>query len=605
MEVSFLQIALKVIGGLGIFLLGMKNMSEGLQAVSGDRLRKIIGVATNNRFLGVLVGLTVTMMVQSSSVTTVMVVGFVNSALMNLMQAIGVILGANIGTTITGWILVLDIGKWGLPILGFAAFVFLFSKNDRLRYVGMTIMGIGMVFYGLELMKNGFKPLRSHEEFSAWFHAFQATSYAGIIKCALVGMLLTMIVQSSSATLGITIGLACSGTIEFQTATALVMGENIGTTITALLASIGTSTNAKRAAYAHFFFNVFGTLWFIALFPVAIGGLSNLVEWKTGYNPQQVSLEQVATNTFPALPATSDTGELSISSILTHIQENNEISMAEAKTVQKKFDKVVTSGIALTHTTFNVANVLLFLPFIGLLARFVTKLAPEKEAKQSVHLTYLDVRMLDTPSLSIVQSQGQLNFMGESISIMLDKLHGCLESEKIDPEVQRKLFHREEILDTVQKEIFIFLSHLVSGQVPQEITKKAHKQMRMADEYESLSDYATNVLKGIKKLEDMGHPIDGPARQKLLALNDRVARYIARVNEHVKAENTKDLLSWATAEGAAITVQMKEFRRQHLERLQNEEVSPFFSLAFTDILNYYRRMKDHALNIAEVLAGEK
>ncbi|MDF7808645.1 Na/Pi cotransporter family protein [Pontiellaceae bacterium B12219] len=566
MEVSFLQIALTVAGGLGIFLLGMKYMSEGLQAVSGERLRKIISVATNNRVMGVLMGILVTCLVQSSSVTTVMVVGFVNSAIMNLMQAIGVILGANIGTTITGWILVLNIGKWGLPILGIASFFFLFSKNDRVRYIGMTIMGIGMVFFGLELMKNGFKPLRSMEEFSAWFHAFQATSYLGLIKCALVGMILTMIVQSSSATLGITIGLASTGVIEFQTAAALVMGENIGTTVTALLASIGTTTNAKRAAYAHFFFNVIGTIWFIALFPVAIKGLSSLIAAKTGFNPLDIGIEDMD---------------------------------------EKEFGQIITSGIALTHTTFNVANVLIFLPFIGLLARFVTKICPEKNTKEIGHLTYLDVRMLNTPSLSIIQSQQQIDFMGESVSIMMDKLKICLESDKQDAELQRKIFHREDILDNVQKEIFIFLSSLVSGQVPHDITKKAHVQMRLADEYESLSDYAANVLKGIKKLEEMNLPIDGPAREKLLALHTRVAIYIDKVNGYVKKGEKTDLLSWATTEGAAIGALMKEFRRQHLERLQNEEVSPFFSLAFTDILNYYRRMKDHALNIAEVVAGEK
>jgi phosphate:Na+ symporter len=570
----FFKIASEVVGGLGVFLLGMKYMSEGLQAVSGDRLRKIISVATNNRVMGVMVGLVVTCLVQSSSVTTVMVVGFVNSGIMTLMQAIGVIFGANIGTTITGWILVLHIGKYGLPILGIAAFFFLFSKQDRLRYIGMTVMGIGMVFFGLELMKNGFKPLRSHEEFNAWFQAFHISldgsllqAYGNIIKCALVGMVLTMIVQSSSATLGITIGLAATGVIEFQTAAALVMGENIGTTITAWLASLGTTTTAKRAAYAHVFFNVIGTMWFIALFPIAIHALSGLIAWKTGFNPLDISIDNMDEN---------------------------------------KFGQVITAGIALTHTSFNVANVIIFLPFAGLLGKFVTWLVPEKEAKEIGHLTYLDVRMLDTPSLSIVQSSQQINFMGESVVAMMDKLQTCLESEKLDPTLSQKIFKREDILDNVQKEIFVFLSHLVSGQVPVDITKKAHMQMRIADEYESLSDYAANVLKGIKKLEELGLPLDGPAREKLLALHARVAAYIRKVNGFVKDDSQKQyVLPWAADEGAAIGKLMKEFRRQHLERLQNEEVSPFFSLAFTDILNYYRRMKDHALNIAEVVAGEK
>lgn len=564
MEVSFLQIALKVVGGLGIFLLGMKHMSEGLQAVSGDRLRKIISVATNNRIMGVLMGVLVTMLVQSSSVTTVMVVGFVNSAIMNLMQAIGVILGANIGTTITGWILVLNIGKWGLPILGIASFFFLFSKNQRLRYIGMTIMGIGMVFFGLELMKNGFKPLRYHESFNAWFHAFQATSVLGIIKCAAVGMVLTMIVQSSSATLGITIGLAATGVIEFRTAAALVMGENIGTTVTALLASIGTTTNAKRAAYAHFFFNVIGTAWFIALFPVAIKGLSALIASKTGFNPLDI-----------------------------HIDDMDET----------EFATVITSGIALTHTTFNVINVIIFIPLIGFLAKFVTWLAPEKETKESAHLTYLDVRMLDTPSLGIVQSQGQLNFMADSVEGMMTKLRTCIEGES-STTVDSKIFEREEILDNVQKEIFLFLSNMVSGQVPHEVTNAANKQMRLADEYESLSDYTANVLKGIKKIEQGDVKLEGTAQEKILELHDRVAAYIAKVDQFMKDDNP-DVLTWANTEGAAIAKLMKTIRADHLASLQNEEGSPYFSLAYTDMLNYYRRLKDHALNIAEVVNGEK
>ena len=561
----FFTIAAQVVGGLGIFLLGMKHMSEGLQAVSGDRLRKMISAVTNNRVMGVLVGIAVTCLVQSSSVTTVMVVGFVNSGIMSLMQAIGVIFGANIGTTITGWILVLKIGKYGLPMLGIAAFLFLFSKNERARYIGMAIMGIGMIFFGLELMKNGFKPLRSLEEFNAWFHAFQATSYLGIIKCAAVGCILTMIVQSSSATLGITIGLAATGVIEFQTAAALVMGENIGTTITAWLASLGTTTTAKRAAYAHVLFNVLGTAWFIALFPVVIKGLSGLIQVRTGYNPLEI----------------------------------NVADMEEAE-----FGQIVTAGIALTHTTFNVANVIVFLPFAGLLGKLVTRMVPEKEAKEVGHLTYLDVRMLDTPSLGIIQSQGQLNFMAESVEGMMDQLRTCLENGADKTKFSDKIFRREEILDNVQKEIFLYLSHLVAGQVPQEITGKAHKQMRIADEYESLSDYITNVLKGIKKMEQNSLPLDGPAKEKLIALHDRVATYIARVDKSMKVESGDDL-AWATTEGAAIGELMKEYRRQHLERLQKEEVSPFFSLAFTDMLNFYRRMKDHALNIAEVVAGEK
>jgi phosphate:Na+ symporter len=493
-----------------------------------------------------------------------MVVGFVNSGIMTLMQAIGVIFGANIGTTITGWILVLKIGKFGLPILGIAAFFFLFSKKDRLRYIGMAVMGIGMVFFGLELMKNGFKPIKGLAGFEAWFLAFQATSLIGIAKCALVGCVLTVIVQSSSATLGITIGLAASGVIEFQTAAALVMGENIGTTITAWLASLGTTTTAKRAAYAHVFFNVLGTLWFILLFRIAIPGISQLVAWKTGYNPLDIVFDDMD---------------------------------------EDQYGVVITAGIALVHTTFNVANVIFFLPFAGLLAKLVTKLVPDKDTKEVNHLTYLDVRMLDTPTLGIVQSQGQLNFMADSVEGMMEQLETCLIGEG-STQLEGKIFQREEILDNVQKEIFLFLSNMVSGQVPHEVTGMAHRQMRIADEYESLSDYIANVLKGIKKMEQNKLQLDGPAKEKLLALHARVAAYIDKIGGYMKDENM-DHLTWATTEGAAIAEMMKDTRRKHLERLQKEEVSPYFSLAYTDMLNFYRRMKDHALNIAEVVSGDK
>jgi len=241
---DYWKMILTVIGGLGVFLLGMKNLSEGLQAIAGSGLRRMISWVTDNRFMAIGVGALITMLVQSSSITTVMVVGFVNSGFMTLSQAIGVVMGANVGTTITGWILVLKIGKYGLPIAGAAAFVYLFAKRDRIRYLAMAILGLGLVFFGLEVMKDGFAVVKELPAFELWFQKFSADSYLGVLKCAAVGCILTFFVQSSSATLGITIGLAQLGVIEFETAAALVLGENIGTTITAWLASFGATTNA-------------------------------------------------------------------------------------------------------------------------------------------------------------------------------------------------------------------------------------------------------------------------------------------------------------------------------------------------------------------------
>ena len=254
------------VGGLSIFLLGMNNMSNGMQAIAGNKMRQLIRAVTNNRFMALGIGFLVTAIIQSSSVTTVMVVGFVNAQLMTLTQAIGVILGANIGTTVTGWILVLKIGKYGLPLLGFAGLYFLFCKNERNRYFARMVMGIGMVFFGLGLMKNGFKPIRSEPEFLSLFQAFSPETISGLLLCAITGAIVTGIVQSSSASVGIVMGMASTGVITFSASVALVLGMNIGTTITAFLASLGTNTNAKRTAYAHTFINVVGALIVLPFF---------------------------------------------------------------------------------------------------------------------------------------------------------------------------------------------------------------------------------------------------------------------------------------------------------------------------------------------------
>lgn len=554
-----IKLFFSVLGGLGIFLLGMKYMSEGTQAVAGARLRKWIGSVTDNRLLAVGVGTLVTCVIQSSSVTTVMVVGFVNAGLMNLMQAVGVIFGANIGTTITGWILAIQLGKYGLPIIGVFALIFLFSRNERLRFSGMALMGIGMVFFGLELMTKGFEPLRSVPEFNQWFQMFTATTYPGVLKCALAGCILTAIVQSSSATIGITMGLASTGVIGFETAAALVLGENIGTTVTALLASIGTSTNAKRAAYAHTTFNVLGVLWITAIFPFYLKIICFLLHT----NPDlSVMVDGVAT--FP------------------HI----------------------IPAIALVHTGFNVSNTILFLPFMGLLAKVVTKLVPDKAAQEEPHLTYLDFHLVDGPALGVVQSRKEIVVMAEVVEKMLSNLREIFEGSSENEPLERKIFQREEHLDTVQKEVTLFLSRVVAGQVTHDVTEEAQKQLRLADEYESVSDYVAAVLKMNIKLRKNGLHLTPEGMQEILNLHDHVAGYVNRISQAVKTDS-KDIMDFAHSEGTRIHALMKIYRKQHLERLAREQVNPLCSLIYTDILTDYRRMKDHALNIAESQAGEK
>ncbi len=548
-----------VIGGLGIFLLGMKNMSEGMQAVAGERLRRLINAVTNNRLMACGVGTAITCLIQSSSITTVMVVGMVNASLMTLKQGIGVILGANIGTTITGWVLVLKVGKYGLPILGISAIFYLFAKKDRLRYTASFFLGLGMVFFGLSLMKSGFSPLRDMPEFHQWFAKFSPHSYFGIWKCCLVGAILTAVVQSSSATLGITISLASIGVIDYPTAAALVLGENIGTTITAMLASIGASTNARRASMAHLMINIIGVLWITAIFPLYTGLVIKFI----GTDPS-VAVVANGVQSFP----------------------------------------YAERAIAATHTGFNVVNMIVFMPFVGLLGALLHRLVPDKIRKETPHLTYLDLRMLDTPAISIEQSHKEIVRMGDGVVKMLTTLKEIVVDGRADREKEDKIFNRENVLDVVQKEISEFLSKILSGNVAKDVVAKGRCQLRMADEYESVSDYVANILKLILKARDAKLEISDEGKAEILDLNGRVLEYLKFINTGVEEQNP-DILNKATTKGDAITHTIKDYRAKHLERMAEGRVSPLKSLIYMDMLNSYRRIKDHALNIAEAQAGVK
>ncbi len=555
-----------LIGGLGLFLLGMKNMSEGMQAVAGTGLRRMISAVTNNRYLATTVGVVVTCLVQSSSVTTVMVVGFVNSGLMTLAQAIGVIMGANIGTTITGWILVLKIGKYGLPTLGIAAVFYLFSKGDRIRYLAMAIMGVGMVFFGLELMKESCGEIKKLPQFVEAFHSVTADSYLGVAQCLLVGCVLTVLVQSSSATLGITIAAATQGLISYETAAALVLGENIGTTITALLASIGATTNARRAAYFHVLFNMIGVLWISSIFFQYI----KFIPWLM----------------FTGMPQ------------LTAFVTGKEFS-PPAEAIPN-----ITLAIAATHSVFNIANTTVFLPFSSRFAKLMQRIVPDKQQRETPHLTSLDVRMLDTPTIGIEQSRLEIIRMAEGCEEMMRWLKELRGQDEPDDYLVGRLFRREEVLDSIQDEIVVFMTNLLSANVPHEIIEEGRQQLRMADELESISDYIRSILKFHLKLRKQGHRFDEQHCADLNQLHDEIDVYFRQLIDGLK-ERKMDMLDESRSQASEIKQHAKKLRKKHLEWLSHQKVEPFVNVAYTSTLNSYVRVRDHALNLAEALAGEK
>lgn len=556
---NLIQVFFGIVGGLGIFLLGMKNMSDGMQAIAGANLRRMIGAVTHYRLMATGVGTLVTCVVQSSSITTVLVIGSVNSGVMNLTQAIGVIMGANIGTTITGWILVLKIGKYGLPLLGLMALLYLFVKSDRWRFWALSLMGVGMIFFGLEVMKDACAVIKEMPEFESWFQRFQATSYFGVWKCVLVGCILTILVQSSSATLGITISLAYQGIISYDTAAALVLGENIGTTITAYLASLGATVNARRAAYFHLIFNLIGVLWITAIF-----------QWYTDFI--QVIIE-------------------------------GEVSAGVLRDGEEVFP-YTTAAIAATHSIFNVTNTLLFLPFVAYFVRLLEWLVPSKKFKEKPHLTDLNIRMLDSPSLAIEQSRVEILKMGDGCEKMLTWLRTLLQQDQPDRTLSERLLRREQVLDDIQDEVAAFITDLLSGNVAHAVAEEARQQIRISDEFESVSDYITSILKFDRRLRKDGHRFSQSQLEQLLELHDMVFDYLKGVNEALDQQNQEALRTLAPA-GKRIRNKIKELRELHLAALSEVKTPPPVSVAFMATLNAYVRVRDHSQNIVEAMTGEK
>ena len=538
------DVIFKVIGGLGLFLFGMENMSGGLQKLAGDRLRKIIAALTSNRFMATIVGVLLTALVQSSSVTTVMVVGFVNASLMTLSQALGVILGANIGTTVTGWILVLKIGKYGLPIAGIGAIIYMFVKGDRKKTKALTLMGFGMIFLGLDLMKNGFKPLRSMPEFVEMFHTFNADTFSGMLLAACVGALLTAIVQSSSATLGITIALATQGLLDPHTAVALVLGENVGTTITAGLASIGASSSAKRAAYAHTIVNVVGVSWVLSIFPFYLKFLSTLAD-----------------------PTTA-----------------------------------IARYIATAHTMFNITNVIIFLPLINFVAKLLEKLVKEQEVKV-VRVTHLDKRMLETPSLAIEQVKNEISNAGNEILEMMNKFKESVQNNyPKSHEYTKEIFDTEEKIDLVQKEISELNSELLSLDIDLTLIDATGKNHSICDEYESVSDYIERLMKSHLKLNEFELNLNDGQKRDLEMLHEKTFNFFSFVNDAYK-NNETDIHVEAAKVSSEIVAAFRAARSEHLNRMAQSKTDVRVITNYLDMINSYRKINEHTMHAVEAMVG--
>jgi phosphate:Na+ symporter len=546
-----------VLGGLGIFILGMKYLSDSLQMLSGGLIRKAISSLTTNRILAVLVGLTVTAFVQSSSITTVMVVGLTNAGLMQLSQAIGVILGANIGTTITGWILAVNIGKYGLLLIALGIFPMLFSKNERISATAKVLVALGMIFFGLEIMSGAFRPLRSHEGFMNLMLILDGQSLPSLLGCVAIGCLMTMVVQSSSAMLGITIALATTGAIPLPTAIALVMGENIGTTITAQFAAIGSTVNARRSAMAHSVFNILGVLILISIFSPYV----NLVE---------------------------------------------KIVPGVAEFVNPEGNRpYVAAHIAMAHTLFNVTATLVMLPFLGQLERLVIKIVPETGGAEKGPFKYIG------PPGSLPVAMG-ISMVFEELKRMQGRVHKALRHAgsllhrdlKGRDRYYQKVKAIEEQTDIMQHEITTFTVTLMqAGKASNEQSDRAYAYVRAADELESIADYAASLCSYMKRLAKHELDFSEDAWKDLIDFHHEVFAFF---NQVCKAFRNEDCSSMRGIhdEAGRLNDLADAVRNAHLDRMKTGSCGALPALTFSDMAVALRRIKNHTVNLHEALSVE-
>ena len=450
MEYSFYDF-LALLGSLALFLYGMKIMSEGLQKFAGDRLRSILTAMTTNRVTGVLTGTLITALVQSSSATTVMVVSFVNAGLLTLSQSISVIMGANIGTTVTAWIISalgfkVDISVFALPLLAFGV-PLLFSQKSSRKSIGEFIFGFSFLFMGLDLLKKNAPDLSQNPDMLAFVQNYTDMGFFSVILFVLIGTVLTMIVQASSATMAITLIMCANGWISFELGAALVLGENIGTTITANLAALTANTQARRAALAHLMFNVFGVMWVLILFKPFL----SMVDWI--------------------------------------IDDWMQVSNAGGVAVSFK--------LSAFHTCFNVCNVLILIWFVKLIERTVCRLIPQKETEEEYRLQFISGGMLSTAELSLLQARKEINLFAERIQRMFgmvrNLLHAANENEF------NKLFARiekyEGISDNMEVEIATYLTQVSEGRLSSESKLEIREMLREVSEIESIGDSCYNLAR--------------------------------------------------------------------------------------------------------------
>ena len=559
---------LNILGSLGIFLFGMKIMSEGIQKTAGSRLRGILAYMTQNRFAGVFTGFLTTCLVQSSSATTVMVVSFVNAGLLTLIQSIGIIMGANIGTTITGWLVSIlgfkfKIASIALPAVGIGL-PLIFSKVTKRKNLGEIFVGFGLLFLGLKFLKESVPNIKDNPEVLSFLSGYTDLGILSVIIFIFVGVLLTLTVQSSSAAMTITITMAFKGWIDFPTAAALVLGENIGTTITAYLASLGANYHAKRTARAHMIFNVFGIIWMLIVFSLFIEFIDRLVP-----------------------------GNPYISKYLESGAEN------------PLFNPItIPIHLSMFHTLFNIINVLLLIWFVPQIASIVEKMVKptEPEEEQQYKLEYFSTGIQPVPEIAIIEAKKEVIKMSKLMHKMLHLFNETFENKKNISKFIPKAKKYEIKSDQMQEQISTYISECTKHELSFESSKLASAMIRLTNELESVGDSTLNLFLQIERLENDIQFTD--------EMNKEIIKIYTEVNDFFEwnnlfiSDNIKSMSKKELDKSINFERTIDDSRNKLLEssriRLINGSI-PKAELLFMDIIKHLEHIGDYSLNISQAL----
>ncbi len=542
MSINWQEIIFHFLGGLGLFLYSIKTMGDGLQQAAGDRLRYYIDKYTSNPFLGVLVGIVVTALIQSSTGVTVITVGLVSASLLTLRQAIGIIMGANIGTTVTSFIIGFKLGEYALPLIFLGTMFLFFTKNRTVNNIGRILFGVGGIFYALNLISAGMSPLKDLPQFKEYMVTLGQNPILGVVA----GAVITVLIQASSATIGILQGLYAGGFLDLKGSLPVLFGDNIGTTLTVIIAAAGANVSAKRVAATHVTFNVLGTILCLIL----LGPFTSMIEY------------------FQAL--------LHLSPEMT---------------------------IAFSHGAFNVSNTIVQFPFIGALAYFVTKLIPGEDEVVKYEPLYLDEQLIQqAPSIALGNAKKELLHLGNYAVKAFDLSYDYIINS--NEKVAEKGHKTEEAINTIDEKLTRYLITLSSEALSQKESEILTNILDSSRDLERIGDHAEALINLNDYLQRKNVQFSNSALEELEEIYRQTSEFVKDALESVE-NNDLEMAESLIERHEAINKMERVLRKTHIKRLNNGECSTQAGVNFIDIISHYTRVSDHAMNLAEKVLAEQ